>query len=290
MKCYFYEAKFRGLDFRKPVLALKAEIFQQFGPEDCDWYFYPRWLRNTYFPVAKVPSRIKKGCRKLAYWHGNEKKHIIFEITDSTERFYADCVMFRPSVIKQNNEINTYSVPFPQRSPSYNLFSAETVKPQHLVSFCGDTSVWKRKKMIGQVIKRFGDHANTIPRKGSSCRGLNQKKKTRYGLEFCDNLLNSHFALCPRGAGPSTRRIFEAMAAGRVPVIVSPGFIKPFSHTVDWRLFSFHVKSTVAALDIIDGCTVSKAIQMGKLAQEIWHDYIRDSQWWKSIKPLLELA
>ena len=38
---------------------------------------------------------------------------------------------------------------------------------------------------------------------------------------------NSKFVLCPRGGGLASFRLFETMAAGRVPVIISDGWVPP---------------------------------------------------------------
>jgi hypothetical protein len=44
---------------------------------------------------------------------------------------------------------------------------------------------------------------------------------------FAEILFRSKFVLCPRGAGTSSIRLYEAMAAGRAPVIISDGWMPP---------------------------------------------------------------
>ena len=57
----------------------------------------------------------------------------------------------------------------------------------------------------------------------------------------------SKFVLCPRGAGTSTFRLFEALAAGRVPVIVSDEWVAP--EGVEWSRVSVRVRENdVAAI------------------------------------------
>jgi hypothetical protein len=46
----------------------------------------------------------------------------------------------------------------------------------------------------------------------------------------------SRFVLCPRGAGTSTFRMYEALSAGRVPVIVADDWVPPMGP--DWETFS----------------------------------------------------
>ncbi len=53
---------------------------------------------------------------------------------------------------------------------------------------------------------------------------------------FRDVTDRSHFVLCPRGAGTSSYRLYETMAAGRVPVIISDDWSAPSG--IDWDAFS----------------------------------------------------
>lgn len=44
---------------------------------------------------------------------------------------------------------------------------------------------------------------------------------------YLELIARSKFVLCPRGLGPSTFRLYETMAAGRVPVIISDQWLPP---------------------------------------------------------------
>jgi hypothetical protein len=47
--------------------------------------------------------------------------------------------------------------------------------------------------------------------------------------EYCKILARSKFALCPRGYGPTSFRIMEALQYGAIPVYISDNFIMPHS-------------------------------------------------------------
>ena len=64
---------------------------------------------------------------------------------------------------------------------------------------------------------------------------------------YIDVMLNSKFSLCPPGWAPVTFRIFESMALGRCPVILSDQFVPPPGPA--WNDFAlFYPPKRIAAL------------------------------------------
>lgn len=64
-------------------------------------------------------------------------------------------------------------------------------------------------------------------------------KGQRAFREYQAALRDSLFVACPRGVGPSSMRIFEAMQAGRCPVIISDEWLPP--PLVDWSACSIQI-------------------------------------------------
>lgn len=65
------------------------------------------------------------------------------------------------------------------------------------------------------------------------------ERSQRLRRRFAGVLARSRFVLCPRGRGTSSIRLYETLAAGRVPVIVSDGWIEP--EGPDWDACSVRV-------------------------------------------------
>lgn len=53
--------------------------------------------------------------------------------------------------------------------------------------------------------------------------------------EYLQHLFGSDYVLCVRGAGNYSIRLFETLAAGRVPVIVDTDLALPCADVIDWR-------------------------------------------------------
>lgn len=85
-------------------------------------------------------------------------------------------------------------------------------------------------------------------------------------VEVCDD---SYFVLCPRGAGPSSYRLFEAMQLGRVPVIISDEWVP--IEGVDWQTCSLRVpEADTNHLPDILRKHQAEAVAMGREARRIW--------------------
>jgi hypothetical protein len=90
--------------------------------------------------------------------------------------------------------------------------------------------------------------------------------------DYAQMLRRSKFVLCPRGVGPSSMRLFEAMEAGRCPVIVSDEWLAPL--LVDWDRCSLRVAERDVAIlpEILRGAE-DRAAQLGSAARVEWEKH-----------------
>jgi hypothetical protein len=82
-------------------------------------------------------------------------------------------------------------------------------------------------------------------------------------------ILASKFSLCPGGLAPTSFRIFESMALGRAPVIISDEFV--FPRGLNWAEFSVQVPEREAGrLGEILEARAGDWEKLGRAAKAAW--------------------
>jgi Exostosin family len=90
--------------------------------------------------------------------------------------------------------------------------------------------------------------------------------------DFVDEILASHFVLCPRGLGCNSHRLFETMALGRVPVILSDAWVEATGPK--WSDFSVRVAEKDAhRLPEILRPLLARSAEMGANARRAWEEW-----------------
>ena len=62
-----------------------------------------------------------------------------------------------------------------------------------------------------------------------------QKQNHSTTIEFFENIKNSDYVLCMRGAGNFSVRFYETLAMGRIPVFVNTDCLLPLEDKIDWE-------------------------------------------------------
>jgi hypothetical protein len=57
----------------------------------------------------------------------------------------------------------------------------------------------------------------------------------RVRREYVENMADSDYVVCARGAGNFSYRLYETLSLGRIPVFVNTDCVLPFDFEIDWR-------------------------------------------------------
>tara|TARA_R110000824_G_scaffold33410_8_gene106983 strand:+ start:7732 stop:8619 length:888 start_codon:yes stop_codon:yes gene_type:complete len=100
---------------------------------------------------------------------------------------------------------------------------------KYLASFVGSNTHPIRQKMIDAMDGKSGIKINS--------EGWNMNVSDDRFIDFIETSLESRFVLCPRGYGPASFRLYEAMQLDAVPVYVTDDLWLPWNHDVKWEEF-----------------------------------------------------
>jgi hypothetical protein len=88
---------------------------------------------------------------------------------------------------------------------------------------------------------------------------------------YADSLHSAKFVVCPRGVGTSSVRLFEAMRAGRAPVIISDEWLAP--PLVDWESCAIQLRERdLHHLPAMLRERETDAGELGARARKIWEE------------------
>jgi len=121
---------------------------------------------------------------------------------------------------------------------------------------------------------------NFILRKKYRAGVTTNKDAHKSTLEFYNNLKDSQYVVCVRGAGNFSVRLYETLAMGRIPVFVNTDCALPFDNLIDWKshvvwveakeidkigekIIDFHY--SLSSLDFIDLQKTNRQLWEGKL-------------------------
>lgn len=140
---------------------------------------------------------------------------------------------------------------------------------KYLYSFLGEANSQVRSALLSSA------HPNGLIRDTTGVRLWQMEpgfKRDLFVTQYADAILDSQFVLCPRGFGPATFRLFEAMEMGRAPVILSDEWIPPQGPR--WDEFSVQVpECRVGEISAILSNYSDRHEVMGLLARRAWEQW-----------------
>lgn len=114
----------------------------------------------------------------------------------------------------------------------------EQTEPDLLFSFSGQIQNHRCRRDILRI--QTHPRAEVFDTSGKYLFNCPPEERAFLRERYRQQLARTKFVLCPRGGGTSSYRLFEALAAGRVPVIISDAWVAPPGP--DWPRFALQVR------------------------------------------------
>lgn len=236
--------------------------------DNCDYILYPYKIE----PYANIDNLISLS-------EEYNKKILLFYNDDNDRIFnFPNSILFRTSLYKSNKPDNYLSLPTLITDLKNEVDNFQYRKKDILptVGFCGVISHSLRNDVLTHVYKSniYGKiKSNFIIRKdfwGGDVWGENVRR------DYVNNMHNSDFILCMRGAGNFSYRFYESLCMGKIPVFCDTDCDLPFSDEIDYKSY-FPIVNHIP--DIIDNINdFWKSIDDYELHQKklikLWEDYL----------------
>lgn len=222
-------------------------------------YDYEKYIQNNY---------VKNN--KCVFFLGGDYEFSLDIIKDKQ-----DAIFFRQSLNNSLKKINEFLLPssYGCMAGDMNLEICEiTDKPK--ISFCGSFISHKSRPKLLKLLQENNNLICDFILNDSNCCGNIDKDIDSKIKLFNKNLKNSEFTFCPRGNGNFSIRFYEALASGRIPIIIKTDNELPFEKYIDWKEICVLVENEESLQqDIINFHKNRDLIEIQKKCKEIFKEY-----------------
>lgn len=167
-----------------------------------------------------------------SYTNLTDKIVYIFLVTDTCNTFNIpqNIRLYRTSLCKSKQHKNEYVLPYVWEGITIPVSPLEKTDLP-LVGFCGLNSEYRRR-----TLELFNSNKNVktnfIIRNqfwGGSPHDKNLVD------EFQNNMIETHFNICNRGAGNFSMRFYQTLSCGRIPILLNTDILLPFEEEINWN-------------------------------------------------------
>ena len=224
--------------------------------------------------VSHKPTTTFKLIKQLKAKYETNKKIIIFIIHDFEYKYpkFSNVILVRTSLkasqIQPNEIVMPYiwecmTEPFP--------ISSSTTKAK--VGFCGLLSK-HRKKLVHTFSTSTNVDCDFILREKFWGGAPNNADVVK---DFHDNLKNNQYVLANRGAGNYSMRFYQALAAGRIPILINTDIKLPFEEKINWPDFIILGKDAESCLaKTIEVHETGRCQEMQKTCSSIFKQFFSE--------------
>jgi len=158
--------------------------------------------------------------------------------------------------------------------PHYAVnFNKPILEKKEGFSFLGSTTThWTRKK-ITEVYDNCYDSGTHW--------GLDNNLSDDFKQKYIDHTNKFKYALCPRGTGISSVRLFEAMAMNCTPIIIADNYKLPLDNIINWDNYIIRVPER-------DVLKIENYLEPKNNILEIYNKYFSNNNLHETIKHTLK--
>jgi len=210
------------------------------SPDEADFIICPVALHRVQSkdPTRRLFGGAKIPVERLPYWEKYESKHVFFDCSDYEVSLAGTSATLIRCNLRDWMKKDGHCIPW--FWPVDNLRQC-VEKPQdgfkYEVSFHGWLSTDVRKKSVASCQEALGKRFDykTFPNFFGHLP-VDHPERIQRRKDFLQSIKESRMLLCPQSIqGVFPYRFYEALSAGRIPILFCTGFNLPFQDEIDWN-------------------------------------------------------
>jgi hypothetical protein len=224
---------------------------------------------------------------RFPFMREHESKHVFFDVSDFETQYGKSCIFLRCNMRTwyRIQDPNTISFPWPVEDYA-ECVDVPASGFTFDISFQGWLSSNARIDASGSC-RRMARLRSDIAEYPDFCGYIfDQPEGLRRRSEFRRSMRQSRIALCPESIpGVFPYRFYEAMSAGRIPLLVGSGYVLPFEDRIPYDEFILKCPADQAihagpiASAFLECHSDADVIRMGQLARFYWKTFLNREDW-----------
>jgi Exostosin family len=236
---------------------------------------------------------------------------IVFFVNDSDEPVVLPgATVFRTSLYRSRQRAAEFAQPawsedFAERYAQPELpLRKKQLEPT--VGFCGLAPAARlarfrrgvgssiRGRALHRLTRTTGVQTNFVVRQefvGGAVRDGRTDAATmqRVRIEYVQNMLDSDYVLCARGAGNFSYRLYETLSCGRIPVFVDTDCVLPYDFLVDWRDYVVWIEEAQIdkigelVLEFHERLSDAEFRDLQRECRRVWERYLRPEGFFENL-------
>lgn len=146
-----------------------------------------------------------------------------------------------------------------------------------------------RRQCLDYIEKDAHIKTNFVVRKQYRAGAVTEEERIKTAKEFFDNMKDSDYILCVRGAGNFSVRLYETLAMGRIPVFLNTDCILPLIDEIEWKdhvvWVEFNQRHLISEkiVEFHNKLTESEFHNVLESNRKLWEDKLRLGSFFKHI-------
>lgn len=239
----------------------------------------------------------KERLSHLPHWAGNEARHAFLDVSDNfTRAIGLPCLFIRCDLRTWMWDDDPHSInvawPVEDFAECVDLPEAGFT---YDVSFHAWLSTDTRRISSQSCLDHLGLRCDMARYEDFTGYIYHEPEGVRRRAEFRRSMRESRVCLCPESIpGVFPYRFFEAMSAGRVPILIASDVVFPFDEEIPYDAFMLHIERQQAGsageiiAEFLRNTSDVELITMGLEARASWLRWLNAADWPKTMAYAVE--